>query len=459
MKLSLSQKFSMAPIAIHSYRDFGTRLSLGVLLCCASVLAGAEDISSEPPNLRLEQKLDRVYKSYNSTPTDDMLWETAVKNSNAQNYAIQPKDSLWEISEVVFGDPNFWPKLWSLNKSIFNPHEISIGATLSFISNVEQPHEAPVLEVVNNKPDTEKLPEVSPEVLALTSNITLPESTREIKPLARGLPAVTPQWKFSKGPKSVRLDLTRPPRDFETLTKVLPFYVADDSPTSKGEITGVEADLSEAGYNNYVYVKIEGGAKTKQIFTVIHEKEPLSGDDTLSEGHVVEVFGEIEVQEAVHPQESIYRALVTKSIHLMAKGSQLISGPMPNLSVGSDGPSPKLQASVIAGIYGDGEHMYGVDQFVVLNRGKAGGLAEGQVFPIFQRHIGKPAEEFEKVNPRKIGQIRIVRVATNFATALVLNQADAISTGDSIGTAEPSVPAPAKEIRTSDTEDPEHQFD
>ncbi len=46
-------------------------------------------------------------------------------------YIVVPGDTLWEICEVFFGDPETWPGLWSINnEEISNPHYIYPGQIL-----------------------------------------------------------------------------------------------------------------------------------------------------------------------------------------------------------------------------------------------------------------------------------------------------------------------------------------
>src|SRR5687768_12619042 len=45
-------------------------------------------------------------------------------------YTIQSGDTLWDICARMLGDPFFWPKLWTFNQYITNPHWIYPGNVL-----------------------------------------------------------------------------------------------------------------------------------------------------------------------------------------------------------------------------------------------------------------------------------------------------------------------------------------
>ena len=49
-----------------------------------------------------------------------------------KNYRVHRGDSLWKVSERLFGSPYLWPKIWHLNASITNPHIITKGMKLNF---------------------------------------------------------------------------------------------------------------------------------------------------------------------------------------------------------------------------------------------------------------------------------------------------------------------------------------
>ena len=49
-----------------------------------------------------------------------------------KEYNIRRGDSLWKVSERLFGTPYLWPKIWHLNAAITNPHIIKRGMKLDF---------------------------------------------------------------------------------------------------------------------------------------------------------------------------------------------------------------------------------------------------------------------------------------------------------------------------------------
>ena len=82
-----------------------------------------------------EQSLYETYIQHYSKRVSAEEWSNIAGNKDI--YVIQSGDTLWDISKVLFGDPNYWPKLWSSNPVITNPHLIQPQGNLGFIHGTE----------------------------------------------------------------------------------------------------------------------------------------------------------------------------------------------------------------------------------------------------------------------------------------------------------------------------------
>lgn len=73
----------------------------------------------------------------------DSNWRRWAGPLLEKNYRIRRNDTLWGVSEKLFGNPYLWPKVWQLNAQIPNPHVITPNLELSFTPG--NPNSAPVL--------------------------------------------------------------------------------------------------------------------------------------------------------------------------------------------------------------------------------------------------------------------------------------------------------------------------
>ncbi len=78
-------------------------------------------------------------------PMSDLNWRKWAGPMLQKNYRIRRGDTLWGVSERLFGNPYLWPKVWHLNAHIGNPNVIDPGLQLQFQSG--NPNSAPELAI------------------------------------------------------------------------------------------------------------------------------------------------------------------------------------------------------------------------------------------------------------------------------------------------------------------------
>lgn len=86
---------------------------------------------------------DRFFRIPLKPRMSDANWRRWAGPMLEKSYRIRHNDSLWGISERLFGNPYLWPKVWQLNAQIPNPHIIQPNIELSF--NPGNPNSAPAL--------------------------------------------------------------------------------------------------------------------------------------------------------------------------------------------------------------------------------------------------------------------------------------------------------------------------
>lgn len=59
-------------------------------------------------------------------------WDDLAIKAKLEKYEVQKGDYLWKISKQLFGSGFYYSKIWSLNPQITNPHEIEPGTVLAF---------------------------------------------------------------------------------------------------------------------------------------------------------------------------------------------------------------------------------------------------------------------------------------------------------------------------------------
>ncbi len=179
-----------------------------------------------PPALR-DEELNLVLDSesdpsdvFSKIPLRDPLsetnWRKFAGSAIEKTYRVRKKDTLWAISERLFGNPYLWPKVWQLNANLGNPHEIDSSVEISFLPG--QPNSAPALAWIVEKEEVGPLYLVENDV-----PLTLVERLEKILAYQNTFPH--PVFKTFLLEQAPQVASTIPKQSFETERT---FYIEGD---------------------------------------------------------------------------------------------------------------------------------------------------------------------------------------------------------------------------------------
>lgn len=353
--------------------------------------------------------------------------EESENSNEVKIYKVHKGETLADVSEMMFGDRSFWPQIWSMNKDIHNPYEIPAGTIVRYTPGTKS--KAPVLGF--GAPPAKPLVDAIPEILALTVNVEIPRPKKITSQPLEELPSSLPKWKYKKDKisPSTYLDVTKIERKFSNPQMILSYYVSDEKIEGEAEVIGNEMNMLTSVDYQYVYIRFQNTPSAKR-FLVIKNVGRVPDPYSNQKAILNQVQGLVEVMESVDPEKQIYRALVVKAIFPVEKGSRLIPSEIPEMSTSSEGIESSSTARIIGGQYGIERRMLSSDSLVFLNQGKQSGLVDGVILPIYRDQSTRLERRFEKSFPRKIGQMKVVRVSENVSTALILNVNEEVKIGD-----------------------------
>ena len=395
-------------------------------------LAPAQSVpaaGSNDPDFAKEAQFNHIYKKFNEQPTAVEAWDKAVGKRASETYQVQKGNTLWDISNTFFGDPNFWPKIWSFNNgAIGNPHEIDPSMTIRFFPG--NADEAPTVELTESS-DKETVVDASK---GTTTTVGIPAAKKKHIPVLKSLPASLPSRRFGIfNDEEPKVEVQIPPKTESRGLEYLGYYLTDAPISCVEVVTGTELDLKSAGDFVYIYVRLDQGSGKDFIV----EKNLAFVDDPRKKnrkGQMVEIQGQIEVLERVNEQKNIYRAIVKKAIQPVEVGSLLIPGQLPMIDPTMTPPTASgTGARIIGGQFGANRQLFAANQLVFLDGGSAQGLTEGESFPIFADEAVRNRQTDAYQNDRQIGVAKIVKVSSNFSTAYVTKSTDDIYRGDYVG--------------------------
>lgn len=411
--------------------------SLFLVTLTFGVMAHAQ---SDEPDLSYESRLHDIYVNFNSKPMAPGEWQSIVGERQSEVYGIQKGDTLWGISQTLFSDGNYWPKIWSINGTIENPHLITEGNSIRFLLGNES--EAPSFAVSENAQLEEEAVAAAP---VGSHEVEIPPPSVPPKPLLRKLPPSLPQWQdeeLGKNYDSAGFEFVRRPiLDIKSSVKI-PAYFAEEEPQGVGTVKETEATGGSAGQFQYVYVELPSGQYKKgDRFLVVRNMGTLDqSHDSISSsslGYQVQIQGEVSLDERTSKQDSdeqkdVFRALITRNINPVEVGGVLVKDRWLYADFNDQGPKNLVVAQIVGGSNDRKSQLFGYGSTTFLNRGSKDGLAVGQILPVrANRQVRKPNSNIWDNRP--IGYLKIVKVTPHLSTAIVLKSFEDIMAGDLTG--------------------------
>lgn len=387
-------------------------------------------VINNDPDVRRESRFHNIYKKYNEQPTSDELWEAASGARKAEVYQVQKGDTLWDLSNTLFADPNYWPKIWSLNVgNIGNPHEINSQMNIQFFPGTMS--DAPTLGLVD-KPESEVAAETP--LVQGSDDLALIPKIKKKTPLLKTIPGSIPRYHVeTKIPVPTIIDFPSLRRQYSTPTEYLSYYVANRFPETVGTVIETELGVQTAMEYQYVIVRLNSSVSDKKFIVIKEMGKVKDPDSILRNAALIEVQGSIEIIEKVTGNGDLYRAIVRKNLQPVAVGSQLLTGSLPTFDPGTTALASGIKALIIGGEYHNHREQYQSNMIVFLNAGSSQGVREGQSFPVYSNIRNRNPATRARINDRRVGTVKVIRVADSFSTAYVTGIGDDIFVGDHVG--------------------------
>ena len=251
-------------------------------------------------------------------------------------YTVKRGDTLWELCDRYFNNPWDWPRIWSYNPELQNPHWIYPGDQIRMQSPSETAQAGPA---------------------------------GPARQLGTGIRFVGRQSRVKQGTVFLRDQ----------------GYIDDDVKDVWGEVTGSPEDqlLLSDGDNAYLEIKPGHDVRVGQDLTVFRPVHgELRGD---AKGTLVSILGTARV-EKWDPETRIARAKLIESLDTIGRGSLI--GPMTRRFeiVPPVQNEAEVWAHVAASVY---PHvLYGQNQVVFIDRGQQDGLVPGNRLFVITRGDG-----------------------------------------------------------------------
>jgi hypothetical protein len=298
-------------------------------------------------------------------------------------HVVRHGDTLWDICFYYFNDPWQWPKVWSYNPQITNPHWIYPGDLVRLL---------PRGQFAEQQPTTVKEP----------------EKGGDTKPVDRVPPPAT------RTQVGIRQLAFVEKKDL------------DKSITIDGSVD--EKELLGIGDSVYLTYPSNNPPEVGKTYTVY-----APGNAVKNLGSYVHILGEIQVNSV--KQDKRARGTITLSNQEIVRGNKV--GPLVKQYKNVPPVAPKVdaQGTIVAQL--NAEQLIGAGQVVFIDLGQASGLEVGNRMYVVRRGDGLPSEardlagqDDRRYPARALGQITVVEVGDKISVGLVTLSVQEMGIGD-----------------------------
>jgi hypothetical protein len=411
-------------------------IKVSSLTAAAVFSLSASAVQFDPPDLRFEYQLHQSYLTKKGMSPNPV-------SGTSESYRLQKGETLWTLSEMLYGDGHYWPRVWQQNRGITNPHLVRQGHTLQFILGSED--QTPAFRF-SEEDDGEGL-----ELAAAPGQnpiVEIPPPEVPPKPVIK-VPPSFPEWQsvFRPVPQEFTDDrnLGRAAGTFANR-----MYITAWAQESKLDPVGYFMETDREGTlsieNQYVYIKLlKGVGRPGMKLLAVKDMGPIKRVNSQLEerikGHAIQVAAEIEISEEApsnfkntreRNEYTVYRALITRTLGLTLKNTSLIEGKLEIIDTTEKGRAGSTDAFIIGAGQSEASALYGPGDLVFLNKGASHGVEPGQLLSVFAdrrgRHRGTPVQ----YSSARAGTIKVVKVTPELATAFVLNATEGLQQGDHV---------------------------
>ena len=405
------------------------------LLIVFSLAVTSHSASFEPPDLNFEYQLHQAYRHslepQKSEPSEGWI----------ENYRLQRGENLWSLSEMLYGDGGYWPKVWAQNPGITNPHLVRPGHTLELLLGSED--QAPAFRFSEEGDAGVELAAAHGE----SGLVEVPPPEIPPRPLIK-IPRSFPPWQTVYRPTSdiITVDdsMLRAQNMRVPDRMILNGYVQDGAIEPYGHFMETELESGLPMAMQYVYIKLRKGlGSVGQVLLIVEDHGSLRRLNTQVEkglrSHFIEVFGDLKITELAkarfknssdNEKFEVFRALVLHATSLTLTNHALIQGKLEYVDLRPQGPTSSVTAQIVGSTKHKTSALYGPGDIVFLNRGSKDGLAVGQIMDVHSDRSIRDQKTPVSFSGASTGNVKIVKVDGSCATGVILTSIDGILQGD-----------------------------
>jgi hypothetical protein len=321
-----------------------------------------------------------------SPESESVLVERSTEGSRPEAHVVQKGDTLWSLSLKYLGSPWSWPKLWSYNPAITNPHWIYPGDLIR----------------------------LGPGGAAAAAPASSGSAAADIPKLSR-------ERAGDEAGTVLRLNGFVEPHELRAAGRIL---------ASKHERLMLAAPDEVYVQFNRAHA-LTPGERYAVYRPMRHVNHPVTGRRL---GEIVEIFGEVRIESFTSP--TIARGVILESYNPIERDFRV--GPLrrPPNRVETKRDRIDLEGLVVATL--QPRELIGTEMVVFVDRGKQDGVELGNRFLVvqqadgIQRRLSIYSREDRRLPIEKLAEILVVDLRERLCTGIVTSSLRETQVGDRV---------------------------
>lgn len=408
----------------------------------------------------LEEKELLGLSKFIESKIPDKQWDEISTAAKVDKYIVQEGEWLWKISQRLFGSGFYYSKIWSLNPQITNPHEIEPGMTLVFTTGDST--SMPDVRVGSFKEDgsdeeivdsgeginferfgDEAKPEWMDERKRLMDDgVYFMYSSENTMDDINQISAQSLSGEYRKYEPPIPQIIIEEPGDlydsggFDRSSRIvydikegffLNTFVTSNIVQDLGEVVGMQKENIFIQQFDRVYVKFDPSVKVKpgDMYSIYVPGGAVSHRVSDRKGYRYTIGAQIKALRKINRK---WECEVTELTGIVQRNSRVTVYTPKIGRIVQTYNKRNIEAAVIAS-YNESAGGLSFGDVVYIDRGRADGVEMGTVFELYSFTDRGTDKRLTPDPTYKIGELNVISLTDNFATALVSESSGEIGIG------------------------------